>query len=106
MNNNSSPRLIGEPVFAGYSADLDGFFDEDALSEADAIDASATIEVSRDSLGVYRMAEPIGEEPEAGALRMGLDEALDLVRAMLLEGGVVSLRPELTDADLLLPGAQ
>lgn len=94
-------RLIGEPVFAGFAADPDGFFEEDALTEREEIGASAVVDVSRDERGIYRLEEPIFDDVLPGTERMTMDEALDLVRSMLLEGGLVTLRPDITDSELL-----
>lgn len=94
-------RLIGEPVFAGFAADPDGFFEEDALTEREELGASAVVDVSRDERGIYRLEEPIFDDVLPGTERMTMDEALDLVRSMLLEGGLVTLRPDITDSELL-----
>jgi len=100
---DESPRLIGQPVFAGFVADDEhDFFSEEALTEADAIDSAIDVEVTRDNQGVYRLAVPVSDyTTDPAALRMDLGEAVELVRAMLQEGGTVTLRSELTDADVL-----
>lgn len=86
------------PPMRPVGADLDGFFDEDALTEADALDSAVDVELCRLPDGRYTMGVPV--QPEVGAVLLSLGEALDLLRASLLDGDGVTVNAD------RVPGAE
>ena len=80
------------PPMATVGDDLDGYCEEDALSEADALDSAVDVEMSRLPDGRYTFGVPI--VPDVGAVLLPLGEALDMLRDSLLEGCGVTLTPD------------
>lgn len=88
LSNPSSTYRAGLSVMVG-----DGEFEEDALSEQDALDSAVDVEMSRLQNGRYTFGVPV--MPEAGAVLVSLGEVLDLVRDALLAGHGVTIVPDI-----------
>lgn len=71
----------------------DGYFEDDALSEEDALDSAVDVEMSRLHDGRYAFGVPV--VPEVGAVLVSLGEVLDLVREALLAGHGVTVVPDI-----------